>query len=208
MTAIEARHPTADGPQTRTPVSMPTSDPATAKSALRKQMRQMLCAHGPEADGVSTMLDRWLAAHPERRTIAVYSPLPGEIDLSQTLLAHPDRRWVFPRVADHDLTFHTGGHLTPGAFGILEPAAGSPEVPVLEIDAFLCPGLAFDRRGGRLGRGRGFYDRLLARVRPDALKLGICHTFQIVADTFPEPHDIPMDGLIERSGWKIQDDKT
>jgi 5-formyltetrahydrofolate cyclo-ligase len=160
-------------------------------------MRQILRNHAPEAIAVSTVLDQWLLAHPECRTIAVYSPLPGEIDLTRTLLTHPERRWVFPRVADHHLTFHTGGNLIHGSFGVLEPAADSPEVPLLEVDAFLCPGLAFDKNGGRLGRGRGFYDRLLAQARPDALKLGICHSFQIVADTYPEPHDIPMDELID-----------
>lgn len=159
-------------------------------------MRQMLRDHTPEGTAVRTVLDDWLLTHPERLTIAVYAPLPGEIDLAQTLLDHPERRWVFPRVAGHHLTFHTGEQLIPGAFGILEPAVESPEVPLFEIDAFLCPGLAFDKKGGRLGRGRGFYDRLLAQARPDTLKLGICHPFQIVADTHPEPHDVPMNGLI------------
>ena len=50
--------------------------------------------------------------------------------------------------------------------------------------------------GGRLGRGRGFYDRMLAKARPDALKLGICFEIQLVADTFPEPHDVRMDHVI------------
>ncbi|RYD45106.1 MAG: 5-formyltetrahydrofolate cyclo-ligase, partial [Verrucomicrobiaceae bacterium] len=91
------------------------------------------------------------------------------------------------------LTFHTGENLAEGSFGIMEPAEGSPEVAVEEIDAFLCPGLAFDRKGGRLGRGRGFYDRLLAKAREDAVKIGLCHGFQMVEDTFSEEHDVRMD---------------
>jgi 5-formyltetrahydrofolate cyclo-ligase len=141
-------------------------------------------------------VESWLTARPGLRTVAVYSPLPGEVDLSPALIALPDRRWVYPRVTGHHLTFHSGENLTPGAFGILEPAPGSPEIPLGEIDAFLCPGLAFDWNGGRLGRGRGFYDRLLAQARPDALKIGIGFPEQLVADTFSEAHDIRMDEVL------------
>ena len=109
---------------------------------------------------------------------------------------HPEIRWVYPKVRGHELTFHSGEILTPGEFGILEAPDGSPEIPLSEIDLFLCPGLAFDLTGGRLGRGRGFYDRLLARARPDAIKLGICFPQQIVSNTFSEPHDIHMDQVV------------
>lgn len=141
-------------------------------------------------------LKKWLATHSSLRTIAVYSPLPGEVDFSSALTRHPGIKWVFPRIQGHHLTFHPGGDLIPGPFGIHEPAEHSTEVPLHEIDAFICPGLAFDSAGHRLGRGRGFYDRLLAQARPGALKIGICFPFQLVPDTFPEPHDIRMDTVL------------
>ncbi len=141
-------------------------------------------------------LEKWLLSHPALRTIAIYSPLPGEADLSTVIRLHPDILWVYPKVSGHHLTFHSGNDHRPGAFGILEPHHESPEVPLQEIDAFICPGLAFDKSGGRLGRGRGFYDRLLAQTRPDALKIGICFEFQLVPDTFSEPHDIAMDDVL------------
>lgn len=159
-------------------------------------MRRLLRERQPASDQACAALQTWLLAHPALRTIAVYSPLPGEVDLSPTLLRRAETRWVFPKIRGADLTFHSGLNLVSGAFGILEPAAGSPEVALAEIDAFICPGLAFDPRGGRLGRGRGFYDRMLANARPDALKLGICFEIQLVADTFPEPHDVRMDHVI------------
>lgn len=159
-------------------------------------MRETLRDTHPSSTAPCAALDCWLDAHPTLRTIAVYSPLPGEVDLSSSVLARPDLLWVYPKVTGHHLGFHHGGNLTPGSFGILEPGPGSPETAVSEIDAFLCPGLAFDRKGGRLGRGRGFYDRMLARARADALKIGICFDFQLVPDTFPEPHDIFMDELL------------
>lgn len=145
-------------------------------------------------------LENWLGRHPDLRTIAVFAALPGEVDLSEWVARHPERRWLYPRVAGEDLSFHhvenpaTG--LTPGAFGVREPLASLPAEPIGGINAFLCPGLAFDPRGGRLGRGRGFYDRMLAKARPGVLKVGVCFPDQIVEDTFPEAHDIAMDELV------------
>ncbi len=118
------------------------------------------------------------------------------MELTEVCKTYPHLRWVYPKVTGHHLTFHPGDSLQPGAYGILEPVDGSAEVPLEEIDAFICPGLAFDPAGHRLGRGRGFYDRLLAQARPDALKVGVCFPFQIVPDTFPEPHDVIMDEVI------------
>lgn len=159
-------------------------------------MRRLVRETPVDSTAACALLHQWLLAHPAVLTVAAYSPLPDEIDLSAAIARHPNIRWVFPRVSGDHLTFHPGDSLQPGSFGILEPEAISPEVPLQEIDAFLCPGLAFDRRGGRLGRGRGFYDRLLAHARPDALFLGICQNSQIVPDTFSEPHDVRMHEVI------------
>lgn len=159
-------------------------------------MRRLLRERQPASDKACAALRQWLLAHPALRTIAVYSPLPGEVDLSATVRLRTNIQWVYPKVRGTDLTFHAGANLVSGAFGILEPADGSPEVALEEIDTFICPGLAFDPRGGRLGRGRGFYDRMLANARPDAIKLGVCFEIQLVEDTFAEAHDIHMDHVI------------
>jgi 5-formyltetrahydrofolate cyclo-ligase len=166
------------------------------KIALRKIMRQIICEMDADSSKASAALDQWLLGHPMLQTIAVFSPLPGEMDLTNFCEKRPKQTWVYPKVRGEELTFHSGENLIPGAFGILEPAEGAPEVPIEKIDAFICPGLAFDQRGGRLGRGRGFYDRMLARARKDALKIGICFPEQIVPNTFPEAHDVPMDTVI------------
>jgi len=159
---------------------------------MRRKLREFDGSSGPAC----AALEKWLQSHPTLRTIAIYSPLPGEVDLSTVVRLYPDILWVYPKVNGHHLTFHSGDDHHPGAFGILEPHHESPEIPVREIDAFLCPGLAFDKSGGRLGRGRGFYDRLLAQARPDALKIGICFPEQLVPNTFSEAHDIHMDEII------------
>lgn len=153
-----------------------------------------------DARTVCKSLERWLAKHPGLKTIAAFSAIPGEVDLSELVARHPERVWVYPRVNGHHLTFHAVENpaldLIPGAFGILEPSTTLTEIAVDGIDVFLCPGLAFDIRGGRLGRGRGFYDRMLAAARTGSLKIGVCFPSQIVPDTFSEPHDIHMDEVV------------
>jgi 5-formyltetrahydrofolate cyclo-ligase len=87
--------------------------------------------------------------------------------------------------------------LLPGAFGILEPPVSSAIIPLNQLDFVLVPGVAFDLSGRRLGRGKGFYDRLLANVNSsDCIKCGIAADEQIVAGIPAEPHDISMDLLL------------
>lgn len=154
-----------------------------------------------KSGAVCHALHLWLADRPHLKTIAVFSPLPGEIDLSDFIARHPEIRWAYPRVIDdHFLEFHEVRNpavdLFPGIFSILEPSPSLPEIQPADIDAFICPGLAFDPNGGRLGRGKGYYDRILEKSRSDALKIGVCFPEQLVPDTFSEPHDIRMDAVI------------
>ena len=162
-------------------------------------MRALARTHRLDSGPVCAALERWLADHPVHR-IAVFAALPGEVDLAEWIARHPERCWVYPRVAGATLTLHAvadpAAGLLAGAFGIREPSPALAQIAVGRIDAFVCPGLAFDARGGRLGRGRGFYDRLLAGIRPDAVKIGVCFAAQMVPDTFGEPHDVRMDQVI------------
>jgi 5-formyltetrahydrofolate cyclo-ligase len=179
---------------------VPIPDPFRPKPALRRQIRPLLAGAPGSPHGVLQAFEEWLTRHPAIGTLAIYSALPGEVDLSPVVIRHPDRTWLYPRVTGDSLTLHAvddpASQLLIGSFGIREPAPELPAAAIASADAIICPGLAFDHSGGRLGRGRGFYDRLLANIRPGCLKVGICHPFQIVPDTFPEPHDIPMDLVI------------
>jgi 5-formyltetrahydrofolate cyclo-ligase len=85
--------------------------------------------------------------------------------------------------------------LSPGVLGIPEPRDGLPEVAPESIDWVLVPGLAFDEQGYRLGRGAGHYDRLVPRLRSDAICWGLCLSCQLVPRLRIEPHDMPLDGV-------------
>jgi 5-formyltetrahydrofolate cyclo-ligase len=169
------------------------------KNAMRRELRRRMAVSSGDSARVLREIDAYLRNHPQIRVIALFSPLPGEVDLT-SLTKQSDRIWAFPKVEGRELTFHrtadTEGELRPGAFGILEPIPGLPTVDAGEIDLFLCPGLGFDRRGGRIGRGKGFYDGILAKARPDAVKLGVCFTHQIVDEVVMEEHDVHMNGVI------------
>jgi len=172
--------------------------PSILKSRLREMLRRE--AHSGDSEAVRNAVADWIRLHPQVHTIATFAALPDEIDLTELVTLFPEKRWLFPRVDDEGGCFHLSADpskdLVRGAFGILEPRADSAIVPLDEIDAFLCPGMAFDHKGGRLGRGKGFYDRLLSQARTDAHKIGIAFASQIVPNTHCEPHDIIMDEII------------
>ena len=83
--------------------------------------------------------------------------------------------------------------LAKGTFGILEPTVIKP-ANENDIDAVLVPGLAFDKNGGRMGFGKGYYDRLLANT--DAKKIALCYEFQLLDKIPTEQHDVPMDFIL------------
>jgi 5-formyltetrahydrofolate cyclo-ligase len=89
----------------------------------------------------------------------------------------------------------------PGRWGIREPdPARCPAIDPLEVDLVLLPGVAFDRRGGRLGYGAGFYDRLLTRLRTDCVRVAGAFSLQVVAEVPLEPHDQRFQCLVTEAG--------
>jgi 5-formyltetrahydrofolate cyclo-ligase len=108
-------------------------------------------------------------------------------------------RVVYPRVARDHKQLELGevavAQLVPARYGLLEPAAGAPLVAVEDVAAFVIPGIAFDRAGGRIGWGRGHYDATLARA-PGALRVALAFECQIVDAVPREPHDIAVHFII------------
>ena len=90
--------------------------------------------------------------------------------------------------------------LLPGPFGILEPET-TLSVPPSEVDIFFLPGIAFDRKGGRLGYGKGYFDRLLAERNPRGTRVGLAFSDQIVESVPTGPYDRPMHYLVTEEGW-------
>lgn len=175
---------------------------AGAKAALRSEVRARIAAM-PEERRASDSAEvvrhivadaTWRAA----RSVLLFMPLPDEVRIRPLM----DAAWAAGKsvalpasdaatgayVARRVLS---GADLRPGRFGILEPREECPEVPFSALDLVLVPGIAFDRAGNRLGRGRGFYDRMLA-LSPDAVSCGVGFDGQVVARVPVEPHDVKL----------------
>lgn len=86
------------------------------------------------------------------------------------------------------------GELIVGERGLLEPDPDRAEPIGEEIDLVLVPGLAFDRNGGRIGYGAGFYDRFLAGT--PAVKVALAYSLQLIDAVPVEPHDVPVDRIL------------
>lgn len=106
------------------------------------------------------------------------------------------KRVVLPVVVGEELELrlYTGpDDLAIGSYGIAEPT-GKPFTNYTSIDLAVVPGVAFDAAGHRLGRGKGYYDKLLPHI--PATKAGICFPFQLVEEVPAEPFDICMNVVI------------
>ena len=156
----------------------------------------------------SSLLSK-LEDHPafiEARTVLLYYSLPDEVQTHDFVEKWKDRkRIILPVVigeTELELRLYKGKHeLKKGAFGIEEPC-GKPFLDFEAIDLAIVPGVSFDPYGNRLGRGKGYYDRLLPKIK--APKLGICYKFQ-VTDAIPtDLYDFPMDEVLTEDGILTQ----
>ena len=87
-------------------------------------------------------------------------------------------------------------------WGMSQPVGLGHPVPIHEVDLILVPGLAFDDEGRRLGRGKGYYDRLLAERRNDCLAMGVIVSARLVDRVPTEDHDVSVEFLVTESGIK------
>ncbi|MFI0347763.1 MAG: 5-formyltetrahydrofolate cyclo-ligase [Chthoniobacterales bacterium] len=121
--------------------------------------------------------------------------------LAATILGKQNRRrFLFPRIQNEKLVLHQWKpHLSwiPNHHGLQEPDPQTwPLIPIEEVDLMLVPGMAFDRNGGRLGRGRGFFDRLLCQPECRASKIGVAWSWQMVEHVPREHFDVMMDAVL------------
>ncbi len=140
----------------------------------------------------------------EASQVLLFAPLSVEPDLD--LLWHDsalaDKHCAYPRVeGDTMRLYYVSGldELEPTRWGLREPPPrAASEAALDDFGVVLVPGLAFDAAGGRLGRGGGFYDRLLAERDPAKTHLiGVGFAFQLVESVLPlAPHDVRMDEII------------
>ena len=134
-------------------------------------------------------------------TLLLYYPLADEVDVRLLIqdAYKSGKRVLLPVCKGDDLELHLyegEGSLFPGAFGIMEPMGPLfASQDYTEIQLALIPGMAFDREGHRLGRGKGYYDRLLPKITAARLQ-GICFPFQVLDFVPTAVHDIAVQEVI------------
>ena len=170
------------------------------KARVRAHYRAVREAKTPEEvrEGSSALCRRlagWNVLQ-EAKHVMAYVAFRGELDLTALFGMLPDVEWIVPRVVGKDLVLHPydPARLVRHRYGMLEPAADLPIVAADTLDVILVPGVAFDRQGGRMGFGGGFYDGFLPTT--GALRVGI--TFDdCLLDAVPcDTHDQRMDWVV------------
>lgn len=142
-----------------------------------------------------------LASWQEAGTLLLYYPLADEVDVRPLIKNAYDngKKVLLPVVKGEELKLHLyqgESSLSEGAFGIMEPTGPLfSEENYSEIQLAIIPGMAFDAAGHRLGRGKGYYDRLLPKLTNARLQ-GICFPFQLLDDVPAEPHDVTINDVI------------
>lgn len=182
--------------------------PDASKVALRKMMRQRLSTEPVAAvDGCDW--SKFLASRlfKEAKSIVAYIAIQKELPLDEIMGAALSRgkalflprflgdRYTLARVSNLD------NCLVKGQYGIPEPSEKCPQPSSLDDDAiWLVPGIAFDPKGHRLGRGGGFYDRLLADF-PNGITIGVCRDCQLLPEITVTSMDVPMQAIMTPTRW-------
>ena len=193
--------PTSDA----TPVTEQSEQLKRAKRSLRHEVRALRDALAPEQRERATAAihDRALAeiarAGPPATVMAFWS-FGSEVATAPLIerLALLRYRVALPRIVDGDLQarlYRPGDPVTETSFGAKEPEGGSVLDP-RDLDVILTPGLGFDRRGYRVGYGKGYYDRFLARTDPSAMRMALCYALQVIDNVPAAPFDLPVDVIV------------
>lgn len=175
------------------------------KPEIRRMIRQRKAILDPERKAraaerlISQLLNSDIYLH--ARCILLYASLPDEVPTLRLLeQEYPRHHFVLPCVTGPttmELRAYTHpSHLTTGAFNIPEPT-GPLFTRLQDIGLAIIPGMAFDRQGNRLGRGKGYYDRFLALPQMQQVPTwGVCYDFQLLEHLPAAPHDRPVQRVI------------
>jgi 5-formyltetrahydrofolate cyclo-ligase len=184
---------------------------AESKVLLRKEIRERINAIDPEQraalSGRACALLQRQEIWDKAALIFFYAPLPEEVDIwplvGDALAA--GKTVALPRFDPTTQRYvaceiqSIAKDLAEGQYGIREPGAHCVALPPNRLDLILVPGVAFDLQGRRLGRGKGFYDQMLATVR--GTTCGVAFDEQIVEAIPVESHDVHLNCILTPTRW-------
>lgn len=185
--------------------------PSQPKAALRNLAREQLRKLTPdEREFASETIRARLSASAQwqnAQLILHFAPRQDEPDVWAlvTTALEAGKRVTLPRYVPASNSYEAAEILNPtqdvvtGKYGVLEPRPVCKVAELKQLDLVLVPGLAFDRHGYRLGRGKGFYDRLLAAV--SGWTCGVAFDAQLISTLPVEPHDVPLNCILTPTHW-------
>jgi len=148
-------------------------------------------------------------AFKESHNIFIYRNLPDEVRTSSFIEKWKDKKNIYlPFIKGDDIIFRkytTDVPMATNSYGISEPVCND-FLQYDNVTLIVVPGMAFDASCNRLGRGKGYYDRLLPKLK--CPKVGICFEFQFFATIPAEPHDIKMDYVVTEKGMRARIQKN
>ncbi|NPB08992.1 MAG: 5-formyltetrahydrofolate cyclo-ligase [Thermodesulfobacteria bacterium] len=182
----------------------------TKKEALRRKILSLRKAlDSRKRKELSRRIADYLIKSPHYRNaqkILLYASFGSEVETDELLAkALEDGKEVYlPRtlVDEKRLSLHRvfgPDELRPGAYGIPEPPPENPTIDPAELDLIVTPGVAFDPRGGRLGYGGGYYDRLFTQATK-AKRVALAFSCQLVDELPLEPHDVRVHAVVTEKG--------
>jgi 5-formyltetrahydrofolate cyclo-ligase len=183
------------------------------KKELRQLMKQRLaCMSASERDEKSRVICELLVQQPQWRnaqTVCFFAPQSAEpnLDLLWEEASTAAKRVCYPRMNERRLDLIIVDHFTTLAesrWKLREPVQAQGELLACgEVQLLLVPGLAFGADGSRLGRGGGYYDRLIAEPELCAFKIGICFDEQFLPELPIEEHDREVDQVLSERGLRL-----
>lgn len=179
------------------------------KSELRKKIRSTLPTAVVEIAEKSAAICAFITRDEiwqRANVVGLFAPQPHEPNVELLWMERAGKTFCYPRVRPDGLDFLTTddpAKLEVGRWNLREPAfEESHLISVSDIDLLLVPGVAFTPIGDRMGRGGGFYDRLLSSLSPKTIPVGVCFDCQIVEALTMEPHDRSVQRVVTEAGWK------
>jgi len=186
----------------------PTSELQSRKQALRAQAHENRKNQENKDELSRSICERFMSLpeYQSARTVMFYVDVRTEVRTRQALpeaLTH-GKKIVVPYCVDGELELfwlENMDELSLGMYRILEPRPElrdliEKRVDVTELDLVMVPGVGFDRRGARMGHGKGYYDKLLEHARPDTPLIALAFECQLFEEIPTQAHDVFMDKII------------